>query len=260
VLVPDDASIAGQRDAAARLRLIPTPHAFPSPDRGHNHRRCCLMTIPLSSTTDEAWLSAKRAISHGRSAIIIDDSGAQANGALVFAAKHASTEIVSFAVKYTSGFLKVALPDVECDRLGIPPMFVSARQSRTGGFSVTVDARTGISTGISAKDRAQTMRMLADPQSVPTDFTRPGHIVPVRCSPPSFPQDHFDIHQAALELVTIAGTGPATVVAEVISEQNKGDLAGADELRKFAAVHRLTAVAASRWHLSVAPLMAAKTG
>src|SRR6201984_858834 len=92
----------------------------------------------------------------------------------------ATPELVAFMVRYPSGYLCVPLAGAICDRLGLLPMYAVNQDKHGTAYTVTVDARKGVGTGISASDRATTMRLLADPNSVAEDFSRPGHVVPLR--------------------------------------------------------------------------------
>lgn len=119
-------------------------------------------------------------IAAGKAVIVIDDEDRENEGDLIFAAEKATPEMVAFMVRYTSGYLCVPLDGAICDRLGLLPMYAVNQDKHGTAYTVTVDARNGIGTGISASDRATTMRLLADPTSVADDFTRPGHVVPLR--------------------------------------------------------------------------------
>lgn len=146
--------------------------------------------------------------------------GGVGHGAIAFAAAHADVESMAFLIRYSSGFVCVALPPARCDELDLPPMYPSRRGGNGSAFCVTVDARSGTTTGISAVDRALTVRRLADPASVPSDFVRPGHVVPV----------------ATAALVRLA---PVAVFGHLVSPAEPTQLATDDELGEFAAVHRL---------------------
>lgn len=125
-------------------------------------------------------------IAAGKAVVVVDDEDRENEGDLIFAAEKATPELVAFMVRYTSGYLCVPLDGDTCDRLGLPPMY-SVNQDKHGtAYTVTVDAREGIGTGISASDRATTMRKLSDPESTANDFTRPGHVVPLRAKDGEF--------------------------------------------------------------------------
>jgi 3,4-dihydroxy 2-butanone 4-phosphate synthase/GTP cyclohydrolase II len=119
-------------------------------------------------------------IAAGRAVVVVDDADRENEGDLIFAAEKATSDLVAFMVRYTSGYICVPLTESDCDRLDLPPMYHTNQDRRGTAYTVSVDAREGTSTGISAHDRALTMRLLADPASTRDDFTRPGHLVPLR--------------------------------------------------------------------------------
>src|SRR5688572_12800594 len=120
------------------------------------------------------------AIKSGRPVVVVDDEDRENEGDLIFAAELATPELVAFMVRYTSGYICVPVTEADADRLDLPPMFRVNQDRRGTAYTVTVDAREGVATGISAADRAHTIRLLAAADTVPEDFTRPGHIVPLR--------------------------------------------------------------------------------
>ena len=121
-------------------------------------------------------------IAAGKAVVVVDDEDRENEGDLIFAAEKATPELVAFMVRYTSGVVCVGMSGAELDRLRIPLMVSSAENEEAmyTAFTVTVDLRHGTSTGISAADRAATLRALADPEAQPSDFKRPGHIFPLR--------------------------------------------------------------------------------
>ncbi|MGH3882155.1 MAG: 3,4-dihydroxy-2-butanone-4-phosphate synthase, partial [Pseudonocardiaceae bacterium] len=133
--------------------------------------------------TESAFAGIDRAIADvaaGRPVIVVDDEERENEGDLIFAAARATPELLAFMVRYTSGYICVALTGDDCDRLDLPPMFHTNQDKRGTAYTVTVDAREGVTTGISAADRARTIRLLADPDAKSVDFVRPGHVVPLR--------------------------------------------------------------------------------
>src|SRR6476469_5061706 len=133
------------------------------------------MTVPLD-TVDRALVD----LAVIKLVLVIDDEDRENEGDLIFAAQLATPELVAFMVRYTSGYICVPITEANADRLDLPPMFRVNQDRRGTAYTVTVDAREGISTGISASDRAHTIRLLADPAANAADFARPGHIVPLR--------------------------------------------------------------------------------
>src|SRR5512142_1184938 len=109
-------------------------------------------------------------IAAGKAVVVIDDEDRENEGDLIFAAEKATPELVAFMVRYTSGYICVPLTDTDCDRLELPPMYHTNQDKRGTAYTVSVDARENVTTGISAHDRAHTMRLLADADSGPAEF------------------------------------------------------------------------------------------
>ncbi len=179
-------------------------------------------------------------IAAGRPVLVVDDPDRENEGDLIFAAAKATPELVSFMVRYTSGYICVALTGADCDRLNLPPMYHVNQDRRGTAYTVSVDAAEGIGTGISAPDRAHTMRLLADPGSAATDFHRPGHVVPLRAREGGVLRRPGHT-EAAVDLARLAGLPPAGVLCELVSQKND-DMAQLDELGVFAAEHELTLI------------------
>jgi 3,4-dihydroxy 2-butanone 4-phosphate synthase/GTP cyclohydrolase II len=147
-------------------------------------------------------------VAAGRAVVVVDDEDRENEGDLVFAAQHATPGLVSFMVRHTSGYICVPLRGEACDRLELPPAH-GVNQDRHGtAYTVSVDAREGVSTGISGADRARTARVLADPGSSPVDLTRPGHVVPLRARDGGVLRRPGHT-EAAVDLAQLAGLAPA---------------------------------------------------
>ncbi|MGH3614585.1 MAG: bifunctional 3,4-dihydroxy-2-butanone-4-phosphate synthase/GTP cyclohydrolase II [Pseudonocardia sp.] len=177
----------------------------------------------------------------GRPVVVVDDEDRENEGDLIFAAQMATPELVSFMVRYTSGYVCVALTEGECDRLDLPPMHHTNSDNFRTAFTVTVDAKAGISTGISASDRAHTIRLLADPSAGPGDLVRPGHVLPLRARAGGVLRRPGHT-EAAVDLARLAGLAPAGALCEIVSQKDEGDMARGDELRVFADEHELTLI------------------
>ncbi len=180
-------------------------------------------------------------IAAGRPVIVVDDEDRENEGDLIFAAEKATPELLAFMVRYTSGYICVPLTEADCDRLDLPPMFHTNQDVRGTAYTVTVDAREGVSTGISAADRAHTIRLLADQGSSAADFTRPGHVVPLRAKEGGVLRRPGHT-EAAIDLAVMAGLRPAGVLCEIVSQKDEGDMARRDELEVFAAEHDLAII------------------
>ncbi len=180
-------------------------------------------------------------IKRGRPVVVIDDEDRENEGDLIFASELVTPELVAFMVRYTSGYICVAITEDEADRLNLPPMSVINQDRRGTAYTVTVDAREGVTTGVSAADRARTIKLLADPATTAADLSRPGHIVPLRAKDGGVLR-RTGHTEAAVDLAVLAGLGPSGVVCEIVSERNPSEMARAEELREFADRHELTMI------------------
>ncbi|HEY3261052.1 MAG TPA: bifunctional 3,4-dihydroxy-2-butanone-4-phosphate synthase/GTP cyclohydrolase II [Pseudonocardiaceae bacterium] len=181
------------------------------------------------------------AIAEGRPVIVVDDEDRENEGDLIFAAQMATPELVAFMVRYTSGYICVALTGETCDRLDLPPMYPAQDRLRTA-YTVTVDAKHGVTTGISAADRARTIKLLADPAATAGDFLRPGHVVPLRAKEGGVLRRPGHT-EAAVDLARMAGLSPAGALCEIVSQKDDGEMARFPELEVFAAEHDLPLIA-----------------
>ncbi|WP_199433204.1 bifunctional 3,4-dihydroxy-2-butanone-4-phosphate synthase/GTP cyclohydrolase II [Qaidamihabitans albus] len=177
-------------------------------------------------------------IAAGRPVIVVDDEDRENEGDLIFAAEKATPELLAFMVRYTSGYICASLTQEDCDRLDLPPMYHTNQDRRGTAYTVTVDASEGIGTGISAADRSHTIRLLAEADSKPADFRRPGHVVPLRAKEGGVLRRPGHT-EAAVDLARLAGLRPAGVLCEIVSQKDEGDMARRDELEVFAADHDL---------------------
>src|SRR4051812_47049359 len=148
--------------------------------------------------------SAIEPLAQARSVVVVDDEGRENEGDLIFPAATASTEQTAFMIRHTSGFICVGMTGPDLDRLHLPPMTAVNEDRKGTAYSVTVDARAVRSTGISAEDRAITIRALADAATTPDDLTRPGHVMPLRAVPGGVLRRPGHT-EAAVDLVRMAG-------------------------------------------------------
>ncbi len=172
----------------------------------------------------------------GRMVILVDDADRENEGDLVMAADHVTPEAVNFMARFGRGLVCVPTTSERLQQLGIERMVSQNRESFKTDFQVSVDAATGISTGISAADRARTIQVMADPTATPSDLVAPGHVFPLRAKQGGVL--HRAGHtEAAVDLATLAGCRPIAVICEIMSDD--GTMARLPELRKFARKHRL---------------------
>ena len=198
-------------------------------------------TVKVSTEKFEDIERALADIAAGRPVVVVDDEDRENEGDLIFAAEKATPELVAFMVRYTSGYICVPLTVEDCDRLDLPPMYHSNQDRRGTAYTVTVDAATGVTTGISAADRARTIKLLAHPDSSADDLHRPGHIVPLRARDGGVLRRPGHT-EAAVDLARMAGLRPAGVLCEIVSQKSEGDMARRDELEVFADEHDLALI------------------
>jgi 3,4-dihydroxy 2-butanone 4-phosphate synthase / GTP cyclohydrolase II len=182
---------------------------------------------------------AVKDIAAGRAVIVVDDEDRENEGDLIFAAELATPELVAFMVRYTSGFICAPITEEQADRLDLPPMFHTNQDPRGTAYTVTVDAREGRTTGISAADRALTIRLLGSADSRPTDFTRPGHVVPLRAKAGGVLRRPGHT-EASIDLAVMAGLRPAGVLCEMVNDD--GTMMRLPDLETFAAEHDLALI------------------
>ncbi|RCW40368.1 3,4-dihydroxy 2-butanone 4-phosphate synthase/GTP cyclohydrolase II [Halopolyspora algeriensis] len=180
-------------------------------------------------------------IAAGRPVIVVDDEDRENEGDLIFAAEKATPELVAFMVRYTSGYICVALTGEDCDRLDLPPMYHVNQDLRGTAYTVTVDAATGVTTGISAADRARTIKTLADADTEAKDLNRPGHVVPLRARDGGVLRRPGHT-EASVDLARLAGLRSAGALCEIVSEKSEGEMALRDELEVFAGEHDLALI------------------
>jgi 3,4-dihydroxy 2-butanone 4-phosphate synthase/GTP cyclohydrolase II len=180
---------------------------------------------------------AIEAIGRGEIVVVVDDEDRENEGDLIMAADAITRQHLAFFLEHTSGVICVGLDGARCDELQLPPMVRVNEDARETAFTVTVDVVAGASTGISAADRAATLRALADPAMTASDFTRPGHIFPLRARPGGV-LERPGHTEAAVDLARLAGRPPAGALCEVVSADKAG-MARVPELRRLAAEHGL---------------------
>ncbi|MBV9794199.1 MAG: bifunctional 3,4-dihydroxy-2-butanone-4-phosphate synthase/GTP cyclohydrolase II [Actinobacteria bacterium] len=175
-------------------------------------------------------------IAAGRPVVVVDDADRENEGDLVFAAEAATPELLAFTIRYARGLICVPMLSEDLDRLNLPQMTSDNQEHMGTAFTISVDARTGITTGISAADRARTITRLADPGAAASDFCRPGHLFPLRYTEGGVLRRRGHT-EAAVDLAKLAGLRPAGVVTEIVNED--GTMARLPRLREFADEHGL---------------------
>jgi len=183
--------------------------------------------------------AALEAFARGELVVVVDDEDRENEGDLILAADHARTEAIAFMIRNTSGLLCVALPGERLDALDLPLMVPQNTEAMRTAFTVSVDARLGTTTGISAADRTLTIKALVDPATRPDDLARPGHVFPLRAQPGGVltRRGHTE---AAVDLARLSGCSPAGVLAEVTNPD--GSMARRPQLERFAAMNQLRSI------------------
>ncbi len=193
--------------------------------------------------TDQVRLdSVERAIAdiaRGKAVVVVDDEERENEGDIIFAAAKATPELMAFTIRYSSGVVCVPMPADMLDRLEIPLMTPHNKDKLRTAYTISVDARDGVTTGISAKDRAHTVRVLADSATEPWEITRPGHVFPLRYRDGGVlvRRGHTE---AAVDLATLAGLTPAGVLVEIVNDD--GTMKRGRQLREFADEHGLAMI------------------
>ncbi len=198
---------------------------------------------------------AVAAFAAGQIVLVVDDASRENEGDLIVAAEYATAEKIAFFLNHTSGVICMPMLGERLDELELPPMVVDNTESNRTAFTVSVDARVGTTTGISATDRAKTIAALIDPATRPSDLSRPGHMYPLRYREGGVLKRGGHT-EAAVDLARMAGMYPAGVLCEVVNEDKTG-MARLPELepgcRRSGATSRPTCTSRSSTASSTSP-------
>src|SRR6266699_4465330 len=178
-------------------------------------------------------------IAAGRAVVVVDDADRENEGDIIFAASKATPALLAFAIRHTSGVICVPMQGEDLDRLQLPLMTAQNKERMRTAFTVSVDARDGVTTGISAADRAKTVRTLVDSATEPYELVRPGHIFPLRYTRGGVLRRPGHT-EAAVDLARLAGLAPTGVLAEVVNDD--GTMKRLPGLREFADEHGLALI------------------
>jgi len=184
-------------------------------------------SIPHSFDSVE---SAVEDIAAGRMVIVTDDERRENEGDLIMAASKVTDEAIGTMIRHCSGIICVAMTPAELLRLGLAPMVANNRDKHRTDFAISVDAAEGITTGISASDRARTIRLLGDPNAAPESLVRPGHVFPLRAKPRGV-LERPGHTEAAVDLATLAGLHPSGVLCELMNDD--GSVARLADIARF---------------------------
>jgi 3,4-dihydroxy 2-butanone 4-phosphate synthase / GTP cyclohydrolase II len=172
----------------------------------------------------------------GRMVVVCDDEDRENEGDLTLAAQFATPEAINFMAKEGRGLICLALPPQRCDELGLDLMAAKNESPFETAFTVSIEARDGVTTGISAADRARTIQVAIDPQSAPRDLVQPGHIFPLKAKPGGV-LERTGQTEAAVDLARLAGLNPAGVICEIMNDD--GTMARVPDLDRYTRRHGL---------------------
>jgi 3,4-dihydroxy 2-butanone 4-phosphate synthase / GTP cyclohydrolase II len=194
---------------------------------------------------ESAFATVEEAIAEiraGRMVVVVDSPDRENEGDLTIAADHVSPEAINFMATHARGLICLALEEGRCDELGLPPMTNHNEAPLRTAFTVSVEARSGVSTGISAADRAHTIKVAIDPDAKPGDLVQPGHVFPLRARGYGV-LERMGQTEAAVDLARLAGLTPAGVICEIMNED--GTMARVPDLTTYCARHGLKMITVS---------------
>src|SRR5947209_58657 len=196
----------------------------------------------MSTRADSRFATIEEALDdmrQGKMVVVCDDEDRENEGDLTMAAQFATAEAINFMAKEARGLVCLSLTPERCDELGLDLMAAKNESPFETPFTVTVEARDGVTTGISAHDRAHTIQVAVDPESRPRDLVQPGHIFPLK-SRPGGVLERAGQTEAAVDLARLAGLNPAGVICEVMNDD--GTMARVPELTEYCSRHALKMV------------------
>ena len=182
---------------------------------------------------------ALAAMREGRPVLVLDDADRENEGDVVLAAQTLTTPWLAWTIRHSSGYLCAPMPPERADALGLPLMVTDSQDPRRTAYTITCDAAAGVTTGISAADRARTIRVLADPASTPADLIRPGHVVPLRARPGGV-LERAGHTEATVDLTRLAGLAPVGAIGELVHDD--GSMMRTADVLALGAAHGLPVI------------------
>ncbi len=195
--------------------------------------------MPNSTDTDFRFATVDQALAEiaaGRMVVVVDDEDRENEGDLVMAAEFATHEAINFMAKHARGWICLALTGERCDELGLELMTAKNETPHETPFTVTIEAREGVTTGISAADRAHTIRVASDPKNGPEAIVKGGHVNPLKAKPGGV-LERTGHTEAGVDLARLAGCTPAGVICEIMNDD--GSMARLPDLKQYCATHGL---------------------
>ncbi|HCG5954162.1 TPA: 3,4-dihydroxy-2-butanone-4-phosphate synthase [Vibrio parahaemolyticus] len=176
------------------------------------------------------------ALKEGRGVLLLDDEDRENEGDIIYSVEHLTNEQMALMIRECSGIVCLCLTDAQADKLELPPMVVNNNSANQTAFTVSIEAKVGVTTGVSAADRVTTIKTAANPHAKPEDLARPGHVFPLRARPGGV-MTRRGHTEGTIDLMQMAGLQPAGVLCEVTNPD--GTMAKASEIVAFGHLHNM---------------------
>ncbi|AEX23906.1 MULTISPECIES: 3,4-dihydroxy-2-butanone-4-phosphate synthase [Vibrio] len=180
--------------------------------------------------------NALTALQEGRGVLLLDDEDRENEGDIIYSVEHLTNEQMALMIRECSGIVCLCLTDTQADKLELPPMVVNNNSANQTAFTVSIEAKVGVTTGVSAADRVTTIKTAANPHAKPEDLARPGHVFPLRARPGGV-MTRRGHTEGTIDLMQMAGLQPAGVLCEVTNPD--GTMAKTPELVAFGRLHNM---------------------
>ncbi|MCS0368403.1 3,4-dihydroxy-2-butanone-4-phosphate synthase [Vibrio diabolicus] len=176
------------------------------------------------------------ALKEGRGVLLLDDEDRENEGDIIYSVEHLTNEQMALMIRECSGIVCLCLTDAQADKLELPPMVVNNNSANQTAFTVSIEAKVSVTTGVSAADRVTTIKTAANPHAKPEDLARPGHVFPLRARPGGV-MTRRGHTEGTIDLMQMAGLQPAGVLCEVTNPD--GTMAKAPEIVAFGRLHNM---------------------
>ncbi|EGQ7856847.1 3,4-dihydroxy-2-butanone-4-phosphate synthase [Vibrio parahaemolyticus] len=176
------------------------------------------------------------ALKEGHGVLLLDDEDRENEGDIIYSVEHLTNEQMALMIRECSGIVCLCLTDAQADKLELPPMVVNNNSANQTAFTVSIEAKVGVTTGVSAADRVTTIKTAANPHAKPEDLARPGHVFPLRARPGGV-MTRRGHTEGTIDLMQMAGLQPAGVLCEVTNPD--GTMAKAPEIVAFGRLHNM---------------------
>ncbi|MCS0306457.1 3,4-dihydroxy-2-butanone-4-phosphate synthase [Vibrio diabolicus] len=176
------------------------------------------------------------ALKEGRGVLLLDDEDRENEGDIIYSVEHLTNEQMALMIRECSGIVCLCLTDAQADKLELPPMVVNNNSANQTAFTVSIEAKVGVTTGVSAADRVTTIKTAANPHAKPEDLARPGHVFPLRARPGGV-MTRRGHTEGTIDLMQMAGLQPAGILCEVTNPD--GTMAKAPEIVAFGRLHNM---------------------